>query len=500
MSDLEFQEGGLPSGGEGGPSVAPLSSDVDQGFPFHAFPPGPFTAMAKAVSDALPVPRELSYILAVSVTGALAGRRVEAVNTWSGLSTRANLLWMIVAETGSGKSLAATPFRIPLQDLEQGVASEWRNRQSALQVERRRLESELRPRGGVAKNTVPSAEAAGRDARLIELDTLLAASQPKWIEGAPTPEALTVSMSTWDECGYLFDTEADQTMSIFEGRSRKTAPAFGQLCALFSGDSVLGSRIGRETKPLRKPCLSGFLAMQHGVADRVRWNEEARNRGFVARCIWVQTTEPPPIDTTRRMPEIPEGVSLSYAKACRELFLKFCAPSPEQQVVRIHFEDAAGHHLLRVSAEQRERLRNGAVDAELHVRRAELITRISLGLHLMRHGVDAGGHEISLETVLAAQSLYEWTLRPWVHDEEADREKEFNEALEKLRKALQDGGFPCAEEGVTARDIYRFLNWTSSKGNAFVQVLLQLGLLSEFPQAPGARTTRYDLWSLLRPS
>lgn len=454
-------------------------------FPFAAFK-GPIAELAKAVSDAKPVPAELPFVVALSLVGALTGKKLVTSNSLSGHITPANLFIIASAPTGAGKSIAAKELMAPLYALEKETVAEWEDKASELRAKlgviTSRFSSKRGPKPKQLESEPPTLSAEEARERAA-IERILDRGAPKWIESDPTPEGLRESMASFGECGYVFSTEAESFVQIMNGKRARGAARFGELCGLFSGDTAGGSRISRTSATLVEPRLSAFLALQPDLAKEIRFGEEARRRGLAGRFIWVSCSEEKPIDPTRPAPIISEDVKAAHRDACRALFSRYATPSSTTPKATVALSLQAAQHIYNRAAEDQKKRRE-EIFAEVRVRCAELITRTALCLHLMEHGVHAEAREIALETVLGAERFYDWSLSAWISEETGQQDDETQEFWEKIQKLHEDKG------GLfTARDIYRKLNISAREADPHIKALLQEQYLEE--TSVGASKTRY---------
>jgi hypothetical protein len=475
--------------------VATVTTNAEPEFPYDAFD-GPFSDLAARVALARPVPPELPFMVALSVVGALAGKRVEAYNYMSNRTTRANLCILASAETGGGKSNSVGPFEKVLHDLEAEEAVAWNAKARAWKIEAARLRGapgtgpRKAPRGFTAANTsdehaVNSVPDEKDLKRLEEIETFLAQGCPRLLDGAPTVEALQESMASWDECGYLFTDEAEGALQILQGKYKDGGASFGTLCSLITGNPVSGGRIYRKAPALKSPTLSVFFAVQDDLAYKLRGNPEAKDRGLIGRFIWVKCSRDSPIDPYNPVTPISPEVEKAYAESCRALFLRYCSPRSTHNPVKVPLADDAARHLHRRSGKDQSRRHNGEVDAKLYARSVELITRLALCLHLMRHGVEAEGIQIPLTTVQGAEHLYEWTLAPWSESEAESQSDQDEDWMNKVTELLRFSGE--AKE----RDIQRKLRVKKAESMPFLTRMVSSGRLLRSDD-PDARTGAFD--------
>lgn len=498
MSAADFLGDDLPQVRPVAQAVPPVSASDGEGvpaFPFDAFD-GPFADFARAVAESRPVPPELPFIVALSVVGALAGKAVVAASSVSNHETLPNLFVVAGAPTGAGKGLTAKPFAKPLRELQREVVEAWNERAVKLRAEKKKLEADLKPsrRGGAGIALTSKAEAAASvaqdsqeaaEARLAEIDAILAPGAPVWIDSEPTPESLKEQMATWGECGYLFNAEGEGFLQIVNGRYSDGQGCMGLLCSLWTGEAVSGGRATRRAASLTDPRLSVFLAVQPDLAEKLR-DGEARVRGLAGRMVWVRCSRERAIDPDKPPPAIPAYVAQAYADACRELFSRFCLPDPERNPVKVWFDDDAAWHLYRAEAQSQRSRWAGEADAETAARTVELVSRIALCLHLMRHGTVAEATRIPLSTVRDAERVHAALLAPWVSGDRENQAESDEKALEQIKAKCAADKVP----GMTGRDIAKLLHLRADRRDAFLLRMESKGRLKKLPMMTAQKSPR----------
>jgi hypothetical protein len=132
------------------------------------------------------------------------------------------------------------------------------------------------------------------------------------------------------------------------------------------------------------------------------------------------------------------------------------------------------------------------MDAEEHGRRAELMARVALVLHIMRHGVAAADFEIPLPTVIYAERILQWADAPWARVAVEEQRKKDDDALKSI------AGCADMKTGLPSDGVKRLLGFHKYPGGgprteAFLKRAIIRRRIREIPPAGGERKPRYAL-------
>lgn len=314
----------------------PIPLDIDSTnkpgpFPTAALPPV-FRRMVRAVAANKQVPEEVPAFFGFGTISTLTGPRI-AVSRGNGWTEPTNGYFIVVQESGTGKSPAAADVIRPLR-----VAQK---RMKVDHVERVKLQiDELDTRRG---STVRGdAAAANRlEDEIAEAKALLA-RPPKIVVGADsTPEALAEIMSRNNGHAALLDAEGE-FFQMLAGRYAKQTN-LGLVLKAYDGDYYEVSRIARAQDDIERAILTITLGVQPHVVEEAVQNRAMMDRGFLARFM---VAWPPSLLGLRE----PDGAEYDFEalQAWSDALMRIY----EVPVIDQHAEEVP---VLRLSAQARKR-------------------------------------------------------------------------------------------------------------------------------------------------
>ena len=238
-----------------------------------------------------------------------------------------------------------------------------------------------------------------------------------------------------DESVLTYSPEAGEVVRVFFGKYRADGKGdFDLWLSGYSGEPVKVDRIGRPPISLSAPSLSALLMAQPFVIREVFGNEEARERGLLARTLaFVASCELLEDDGEAREPD---AVAVrAWGGRVRELL---DARRKRKEPLRV-IADADAASVLRAFHNESIRLCKGplsAIAGELS-RWRENACRVALALHAAEN---PEGTILTAETAERAVRLTRWAQLSTLRLLASGFEQKAKAQAEKLREWLNAGG------------------------------------------------------------
>lgn len=405
--------------------------------------------MAREVARVAAVPDALAVATVLGIaSGAIgAGLRVQ---TYAG-ETGANLWFLAVARSGTGKDRCLNLAAEPLFALERDRLEAWRRDTIAeLEDDLSRVKAEIADlekasKGDPCSESRQSSKEARKRAHEIE-DAL--ATEPCLTVADVTKEALAVTLSQQPgEAVFALSAEARGILDIVAGRYSKCGDEDLWLAG-FSGGAVKVNRIGRKPVALRSPRIAALLMIQPDAFNRAAANPAMAESGFLPRFVLFDAKAKPQY-ARDQIEHVDAAIADKWAALIEGLVLTH-REKGEAGLVRL--DDRAKRLLMDYANLLVDRRNNDLRDLDAFAARwAEIACRLSLVLHAIKHGPEAANVPISEDTASRAIRIVKW-----YSNETADllgdlRESRRRERIEKLRNHLEgaEGGF------MTLRDLER---------------------------------------------
>jgi replicative DNA helicase len=275
------------------PTPAPLGSPTPPGLDLAAAIPlrlGTFRAFGDGLAEALQVPPDAVFSLAVSIASGCAARAVETRAGPDWIETAP--LWVcVLMQSAERKSALLTALSRPVFEWQRGEASLLGPDLAAYAENRRCLDAELaNARGKYAKTKpgTPARQEAQAAVREIAetLDAMPPLCAPVILTADSTPEALRELLAANGEKALWVSAEADAATLSGTRYGKASTPNLNLLLAAKSGDPCPGQRIGRDIS-LNGPAVAIALAVQPAAISEIITDAHAREKGFVPRFAFV---------------------------------------------------------------------------------------------------------------------------------------------------------------------------------------------------------------------
>ncbi|MEX2578952.1 MAG: DUF3987 domain-containing protein [Verrucomicrobiales bacterium] len=396
----------------------------------------------------VPVSLALATVLGVASGAIGAGLRVR---TWAG-ETGANIWFLCVARSGTGKDRALNIAAEPLFSLERDRLEAWNlETKPDLEADLRTVKAELTQLDKNLKDGGDD-ETRGRvrdlERRRVEINEKLEA-EPSLTVGDITKEALAVAMGRQSgEACIAVSSEARGILNIIAGRYSGDGDEDLWLSG-FSGTRTKVSRMGRDTLILKQPCLSALLMVQPDSFRRAAARPEMAESGFLPRFLPFDSKAEPQHNGDQI--ETP-GSNLAgrWYNRIKELVTNFRDEGENPAVLGM---EPRAMKLLRDYANDLVDRRNDDLrDCDAFAARwAEIACRVALTIHALEHGVGARSRPVSEAAARRAHIIVSWYADAALDLLGDARETKRRERRDRLRDILE--GFD--NRTATLRDLDR---------------------------------------------
>ncbi len=423
-----------------------------QPFPLHCLPPQ-IEAMARAIVNAERTPESLAGCCTLGILSASIGAGLQ-IKSGPDRDTRANIIALASADSGSGKSETFRHAARPFHQFEADLLETWRTSTlPGLEAERDILESEIKKLKGMAGDADGAIERGEYKSRLEQKKAALAALEaslhaPVLSVEDVTTERLAVLLSQRGECLASVSPDAGAIVNNLLGRYSKLDRTDESIyLKSFSGDYC---RIDRQSRPpvvLRAPCLAALWLVQPDKVETLLAERSLTDGGLIPRFLICHTNAQP-----RPMTEDAAGIPADVAEAYRRTICTLLEtyrlaseartihPSPEAaEAMKTHFNGIVEQRL------------NGLRDVTTFAARwNEQAWRLSVCLHAGLWGDAAHEQRLELETAEHAIELADWFAGQQLEILSAGRHAARRKIRDEVLALLADN-----PKGIRASDIYR---------------------------------------------
>ena len=427
-------------------------SDGAKPFPLHCLPPQ-IEEMARAIVRAERTPESLAGCCTLGILSASIGAGLQ-VQSGADRVTRANILAVASADSGSGKSETFRHAARPFHQFEADLLETWRTSTlPGLEAERDILESEIAKLKKLAGNADSALERDEIKARLEQKKASFAALEallhaPVLSVEDVTTERLAVLLSQRGECLASVSPDAGAIVNNLLGRySKLDRTDEGIYLKAFSGDYC---RIDRQSRPpvvLRAPCLAALWLVQPDKVETLLAERSLTDGGLIPRFLICHTNAQP-----RPMTEDAAGIPADVAEAYRRTICTLL------ETYRLASEARTIHPSPAAAAAMKTHF-NGIVEQRLNglrdvttfaARWNEQAWRIAVCLHAGLHGSTAHEHALEIETAEHAIELADWFAAQQLEILSGGRLAARRKIRDEVLALLADN-----PKGIRASDIYR---------------------------------------------
>lgn len=247
---------------------------------------------ANAVAETFRLPIELAGMTALATLAGACGKSWQLEGAVDGRANFANLYVVVGARRGVGKG-SVSQLVAPLINASANLEREWENNQlptlkARQAILKRRIDTTLK---SAAKPI--SAEQREYEDEIVkfqqEYDQIqreIDSPPSLWVGNVTSEKLGALLSSSSDESLLVYSPEAGEVLRVFFGKYRSDGK--GDIDLLLSGyscEAVKVDRIGRPPVSLEAPCITTLLMVQPSLVTELYSNEEARERGLLARFL-----------------------------------------------------------------------------------------------------------------------------------------------------------------------------------------------------------------------
>lgn len=418
----------------------PEDSAQDEPFPLDCLP-GAAGDMAREVARAAMVPEVLAGMNVIGLISAAIGAGLE-VNSGGDRRTRANLLLMPVAASGTGKGQSFGGIAEPFLQREAERLAEWqRIDRPKARADKAVAEARLAKLTTDAKKSLAPDEKASLLSELAESHSEIDRAErclhePAWSTEQATKEAIEslFAISTRETLASL-SAEARGAVDVLMGRYREATDE-GIFLAGYSGDPVKIHRKGSPPVVLAHPCLMVLWMLQPDKLRELLESAAMSESGLMPRFLIADTKAEPQEEPEERHC-IPETVKAAWAALIHTLLDEYHEPDVKARVIQTEREAAKLLRDFTNEIVQRRKRSGDLEDVSIYAARwAENAWRLCVVLHAATHGEDAWRENLSAETAAKAVRLMRWFATQQLRLLASGREDKLAKRLEKLREVL----------------------------------------------------------------
>ncbi|MFZ4766633.1 MAG: DUF3987 domain-containing protein [Roseimicrobium sp.] len=472
-------------------TTAAQSSDREEDGPeatAPAFPieclPSSIQALSRECARVLSVPVAMPAVCCLAVVSASIGSRLR-VRSINGKTTPGNIMVLIAAETGTGKSETHRVCMAPFNQCQEREKELWRDTLLPdARAEVRLLAKEIKQAESKASAADADRSAIKRDIARMEAALVVAEAQMKQpfyhASDFTTPELIKL-LCRMD--GQLFATSPDAKnfVDMVLGKFNEGGTDEEVYLKAFSLESIDRHRVGDGSAETPEACVAGLWLTQPDKLERLLAQRALSEGGLLPRLL-MMTFSCPPLRVSTSERGISADTLAGYHQLITGLFDEFrlCA-----DVLTIDADEAARKVLVdyhNAIADRRElELRDVTGFA---ARWGEYAWRLALVVHAATHGEDAASRPLSLDAARAGIMLAEWFASQQLEVLSHGRLQATNERHAKVMALF------AKQPEIVARDVYRAS--ITPRGNpelatALLDEMVTAGLL-QFEDRPTAKT------------
>ncbi|HBR95024.1 MAG TPA: hypothetical protein DEA90_12760 [Opitutae bacterium] len=352
------------------------------------------------------VPMEIPLMVALAGIATSAGSGIE-IQSGTRRTTRANLFVLLGVGSGIGKSEVFRDMLGPILSFEASLHAWWEDSPA---VKARAGEELLKARISGMRTEIRKLYSGGTMTLFKMLQRAERArgsceryrSAPCLLADDSTSEALAQLMFRSNESIATVSADARYLLKRLGTPDTKEESFY---LKGYSGDLALTSRVTRNSVRLRRPCLTALLLTQRDAYGKFVEKVVVNRSGLLPRFLHAQLkhngADPPKIDR-RRSSTIREQYA-TMLKVVLEAYRFETSPAMVEASPKASCHIAEIERYCREAASTDESIRG-----EVLRRRAEQIWRVSLCLHLARHGNAAALHPLEhKDAATAAAAIVE---------------------------------------------------------------------------------------------
>lgn len=369
--------------------------------------PGPWGAMARAVSEATQTPAALAVMCCLGVLATLVQRRFEVAPKGDQYIEPLSLWCASVSPSGTRKTAVMGAFHAPILKWEKAQADRFRvliaRANAARSTAKKRIEA-MNQQAAKCKEPAELKELRDRIEQ-EELDMPDEVKAPRLFTTSATAERAEAMLCEQSERVSVHSDEP----GIFRIMGGAYSGGSQNIDVFLSGHAGSTIRVDRasRTAHVDKPAISFNVMIQPGLMAELAGSKGFRDSGLIARFLWVVPVSNVGRRDVRKGGGIPADVSAAYAQAVNGLLYDYlCEPGTVPKAQTLTLTDAAMERWLVFSQYVEDRSDPGGEFSEIHDWASKLAgaaARIAAVLELARDGV--GAQEVQFDSMDNAVNL-----------------------------------------------------------------------------------------------
>ncbi len=386
----------------------------------HPFPldmlPDEVRKMASEISEVALVPESLAAInLLGFLSSSLGGGLL--IDSGGERITPANLFFLGIAESGTGKGRAFSIASKPFREIEAEEVDHWESETlPEIKKDLRLIEKDFRKleKAIEKESDSHSREQVGREIqelerRKAELEKQLA-SEAGFSVADITKEKLAVTLEQQPgQALASLSPEGRGVIDVLMGKYGKGNESDEDLyLSSYSRESVKVSRLSRPPVNLTTPCLSVLWLIQPDKARRLTESEAITESGLLPRFL-VCDSKAEAMDEPETPRSMDEQTASHWTELIRDLLEEFRAKGETPVTIKADDEARATIVAYQNANNARRRKSGDLQDINSFVARwAENAWRMALVIHAAKLGADAGKRNLDTETARQAVEIVKW--------------------------------------------------------------------------------------------
>lgn len=436
-------------------SIAREPTPVPEEIPPEKFPieamPDSLRSFASECSRVISVPIEMASMCCLAVASAAIGSRLK-VKSINGKTTSANIMVLIGAESGSGKSETFRECIIPFEKCAASEKKEWKDQVlPSAKAEARILDKEIKTMINSIKEESVNRESlkralAEKEKRLAIVEEQL--KPPVFCASDFTTPELIRLLCRMDGQMFAASPDAKNFVDMVLGRYNEGGTDEEVYLKGFSLEPIDRHRVGDGSQETPEACITGLWLTQPDKIERLV-GERALSEGGLLPRLLTMLIHCQPFRVSMEERGIGESTRAGYDSIITELFQAF---RNQSKVFTLDADTDARQALVdyhNALADRREHGNDLSDVTSFAARWGEYAWRVSLICHAVRHGEDAGDCTLCLEDAQAAIAITEWAASQQLEVLRVGRDRVKREKYDRVLEIVREKG------EVIASDVYR---------------------------------------------
>lgn len=479
-----------------------LDEYIDTEFPYDAYPDYA-QELLNAVHKRVPgFPKEGVAVDMLAFTSASIGRGLVAVEEKTQFQHTPHEYFLLTASSGSGKSLTADILGEPIKMASKKEFEKWEQALPSLEAKKEGVAAEITNlsqlraqhiKQGKSYSAVTE-EIALKKEELHKIE--LKMHKPTFVVTSVTSERLGEILGRNGGYTFYHSTEAVSAIEALVGKYTGEQPDDSALLSCYTGDAIQDERISRKTEGVEKPYMTVCWLVTPDKVSKVYNNERLQSGGTLSRFLLcpLQTRSTP----DRTGPLQDKSSLRGYNRYNATIQSAFENYRLSNEVKYVVVDADASDELDAFRREINERFENKSETLQIFaVRWLEHTGKLSIHLHVLKHGAEAHLHPITKLTVVGAIRLMRFFIGRFlvftgIRPEHRQRE-ELREKLINWCEAKMPSGAYVFRSRELRTGIFKSLN--TEVIDSLLNTLVDDGVLIKFDPVGNQKKASYKLTS-----